>query len=71
MLFAGIDECRFRRIVVPGDTLRLEITVEKLGRVSGRARAVATVEGEVAVEALLSFIMPRDQDIGGGRLTGG
>ena len=71
VLFAGIDECRFRRIVIPGDTLRLEIIVEKLGRVSGRARAVATVEGEVAVEALLSFIMPRDQDIGGGRLSGG
>ena len=71
VLFAGIDDCRFRRIVIPGDTLRLEITVEKLGRVSGRARAVATVDGEVAVEATLSFIMPRDQDIGGGRLTGG
>ena len=71
VLFAGIDECRFRRIVIPGDTLRLEITVEKLGRVSGRARAVATVDGEVAVEATLSFIMPRDQDIGGGRLAGG
>jgi len=71
VLFAGIDECRFRRIVVPGDTLRLEITVEKLGRVSGRARAVATVDGELAVEATLSFIMPRDQDIAGGRLTGG
>ena len=71
ILFAGIDECRFRRIVIPGDTLRLEITVEKLGRVSGRARAVATVEGEVAVEALLSFIMPRDQDLGGGRAGGG
>jgi 3-hydroxyacyl-[acyl-carrier-protein] dehydratase len=71
VLFAGIDDCRFRRIVIPGDTLRLEITVEKLGRVSGRARAVATVDGEVVVEATLSFIMPRDQDIGGGRLTGG
>jgi 3-hydroxyacyl-[acyl-carrier-protein] dehydratase len=71
VLFAGIDDCRFRRIVVPGDTLRLEITVEKLGRVSGRARAVATVDGELAVEATLSFIMPRDQDIAGGRLTGG
>lgn len=71
VLFAGIDDCRFRRIVVPGDTLRLEITVEKLGRVSGRARAVATVDGEVAVEATLSFIMPRDQDIAGGRPAGG
>ena len=71
VLFAGIDECRFRRVVVPGDTLRLEVTVEKLGRVSGRARAVATVDGEVAAEAVLSFIMPRDQDIGGGRRAGG
>lgn len=71
VLFAGIDDCRFRRIVIPGDTLRLEISLLKLGRVSGRARAVATVDGEVAVEATLSFIMPRDQDIGGGRLTGG
>ena len=30
-LFAGIDECRFKRVVQPGDTLRLEITMEKLG----------------------------------------
>ena len=65
-LFAGIDDCRFRRMVLPGDTLRLEITLEKLGRAFGRGRAVATVEGEVAVEATLSFIIPRDQAIGGG-----
>jgi 3-hydroxyacyl-[acyl-carrier-protein] dehydratase len=71
VLFGGIDECKFRRIVVPGDTLRLEITVEKLGRVSGRARAVASVEGEVACEAYLTFIMPRDQDLGGSRAPGG
>ena len=71
VLFGGIDECKFRRIVVPGDTLRLEITVEKLGRVSGRARAVASVDGEVACEAYLTFIMPRDQDLGGSRASGG
>ena len=65
-LFAGIDDCRFRRMVLPGDTLRLEITLEKLGRAFGRGRAVATVEGEVAVEATLSFIIPRDQAVGGG-----
>jgi 3-hydroxyacyl-[acyl-carrier-protein] dehydratase len=65
-LFAGIDGCRFRRMVLPGDTLRLEITLEKLGRAFGRGRAVATVEGEVAVEATISFIIPRDQSIGGG-----
>lgn len=57
-LFAGIEECRFKRIVQPGDTLRLEVVMEKLGRRFGRGRAVASVEGEVACEALLSFIIP-------------
>ena len=65
-LFAGIDECRFRRMVVPGDTLRLEVTVEKLRGMFGRVRAVASVDGEVAVEATLSIIIPRDQEIAGG-----
>ena len=65
-LFAGIDECRFRRTVLPGDTLRIEVTVEKLSRLFGKARTVASVDGEVAVEATLSFIIPRDQSIAGG-----
>jgi 3-hydroxyacyl-[acyl-carrier-protein] dehydratase len=67
-LFAGIDECRFRRTVVPGDTLRLEVTLEKLRGVFGRGHAVASVDGEVAVEATISFVIPRDQSIGGSRL---
>jgi len=67
-LFAGIDDCRFKRLVQPGDTLRLEVTVEKLRGMFGRVRAVASVEGEVAVEATLSIIIPRDQGIGGGRI---
>jgi 3-hydroxyacyl-[acyl-carrier-protein] dehydratase len=66
-LFAGIDECRFRRMVLPGDTLRLEITVEKLRGMFGRVKGVASVEGEVAAEATLSIIIPRDQAIGGGQ----
>ena len=65
-LFAGIDECRFRRLVVPGDALRLEVTVEKLRGMFGRVRAVASVDGETAVEAALSIIIPRDQEIAGG-----
>jgi 3-hydroxyacyl-[acyl-carrier-protein] dehydratase len=69
-LFAGIDECRFRRTVLPGDTLRLEVTVEKLRGMFGRARAVASVDGESAVEATLSFIIPRDQAIAGGQTDG-
>jgi 3-hydroxyacyl-[acyl-carrier-protein] dehydratase len=69
-LFAGIDDCRFRRTVVPGDTLRMEVTLEKLRGMFGRARAVASVDGEVATEATISFIIPRDQAIGGGRTDG-
>ena len=65
-LFAGIDECRFRRMVLPGDTLRLEVTVEKLRGMFGRVKAVATVDGDVAVEATLSIIIPRDQEMGAG-----
>ena len=57
-LFAGIDEVRFKRIVVPGDTLRLEVVMEKLGSRFGRGRAVATVNGEVACQGLLSFVIP-------------
>lgn len=57
-LFAGIDECRFKRIVQPGDRLSLEVTMEKLGRRFGKSRAVASVDGEVCCEAALSFVIP-------------
>ncbi|HYH94155.1 MAG TPA: 3-hydroxyacyl-ACP dehydratase FabZ [Candidatus Saccharimonadales bacterium] len=57
-LFAGIDDTRFKRIVVPGDTLRLEVTMDKLGSKFGRGRGVATVDGQVACETTISFIIP-------------
>ena len=57
-LFAGVDACRFKRVVKPGDVLRLEVTMEKLGRRFGRGKAVASVDGEVCCEASLSFIIP-------------
>jgi 3-hydroxyacyl-[acyl-carrier-protein] dehydratase len=57
-LFAAIEDCRFKRIVGPGDRLTLEVTMDKLGRRMGRGRAVASVDGEVACEATLSFIIP-------------
>jgi 3-hydroxyacyl-[acyl-carrier-protein] dehydratase len=69
-LFAGIDDCRFRRTVLPGDTLRMEVTLDKLRGMFGRARAVASVDGDVAAEATISFIIPRDQAIAGGRTDG-
>jgi 3-hydroxyacyl-[acyl-carrier-protein] dehydratase len=65
-LFAGIDDTRFRRLVQPGDTLLLKVEVEKLRGMFGRVRAVASVDGEVAVEGTLSIIIPRDQTMASG-----
>ena len=69
-LFAGIDDCRFRRTVLPGDQLVLKVELEKLRGMFGRAHAVASVDGETAVEATISFVIPRDQSIAGGRTDG-
>jgi 3-hydroxyacyl-[acyl-carrier-protein] dehydratase len=69
-LFAGIDECRFRRTVLPGDQLILTVELEKLRGAFGRAKAVARVGDEIAVEATISFVIPRDQSIAGGRAGG-
>ena len=57
-LFAGIDECRFKRVVQPGDRLSLEVTMDKLGRRFGRGTAVASVDGDVCCEAKISFVIP-------------
>lgn len=54
-LFAGIDGCRFKRVVRPGDTLRLEVRLERMRRGVGKGAARATVDGELACEAELLF----------------
>lgn len=56
-LFAGIDNLRLRRQVVPGDTLRLELEVVKVKGPIGKGKAVATVDGQVAVEGELMFAL--------------
>ena len=56
-LFAGIDGVRFRKQVVPGDQLRLEVEMERLRRGIGRAAAIATVDGETAAEGRLTFAL--------------
>ena len=54
-LFAGIDRMRFRKPVVPGDSLLLEVTVDRLRRRVGKGTAIARVRGEVAAEGTLTF----------------
>lgn len=58
--FTGIDECRFKRPVGPGDVLRVELDVLKLRPRAAKMRALATVDGELAAEAtLLSAMVDR------------
>lgn len=56
-LFAGLDAVRFRRQVVPGDQLRLEVTLERLKSAAGKGRGKAFVGDEVAAEAELLFVI--------------
>jgi 3-hydroxyacyl-[acyl-carrier-protein] dehydratase len=54
-LFAGIDGVRFRRQVLPGDVLRMEVEITRLKGKVGRGKGRATVEGERVCEAELMF----------------
>ncbi|WP_301107076.1 3-hydroxyacyl-ACP dehydratase FabZ [Sporosarcina sp.] len=55
--FAGIDNCRFKRQVTPGDTLRLEVEIVRLRGTIGKGKAIATVDGEVACETEITFAL--------------
>ena len=56
-LFGGIDGVRFRRQVVPGDTLDMEVTMGRLSARAGKGTAVASVDGETACQAELLFVI--------------
>lgn len=51
--FAGIENARFKRVVVPGDQLRFDVELDKVKRNVRRFKAKATVDGELACEAEL------------------
>jgi 3-hydroxyacyl-[acyl-carrier-protein] dehydratase len=52
---AGIDNCRFRRQVVPGDQLCLEVEITRFKGAIGKGKGVATVNGELVCETELLF----------------
>ena len=56
-LFGGIDSARFRRQVVPGDSLDLVVEMRRLSARAGKGHGVASVDGQVACEADLLFII--------------
>ncbi|MGI8316638.1 3-hydroxyacyl-ACP dehydratase FabZ [Halobacillus mangrovi] len=55
--FTGIDKCRFKRQVKPGDRLKLEVEIVRLKGPMGKGKAKATVDGEVACEAEIMFAL--------------
>lgn len=54
-LFTGLDNVKFRRQVVPGDTLRLEVEMVSLRRGIGKGEAAAYVGDELACKATIKF----------------
>ena len=55
--FGGIDKCRFKGKVVPGDKLRLETRIIKRKGPLGVGEAIASVDGRVVVRAELTFMI--------------
>jgi len=57
--FAGVDDCRFKRIVEPGDELELVCELDRVRGPIGRGRAEARVDAELAARATLTFAVER------------
>lgn len=69
--FAGIDNARFKRIVIPGDRLTLHVMIDKIKRNLWRFKARAMVEAELACEAdLICVFKEPPKGTSGGETTG-
>jgi 3-hydroxyacyl-[acyl-carrier-protein] dehydratase len=55
VLFGGIDDLRFKRVVRPGDSLELTCEVERVRGPVGKGKVRATVDGELAARGTLTF----------------
>ena len=56
-LFAGIDKMKFKKMVVPGDKLKLEVRIIKRKGPIGVGEAIATVDGKIAAKGELTFAL--------------
>ena len=54
-LFGGVDKLRFKKTVLPGDRLKLEVRIIKRKGPIGVGEAIATVDGKIAVKGELTF----------------
>jgi len=55
--FSGIDNAKFRRPVVPGDTLQLEVIALRIGTKVQKMRGIASVDGQISAEAEIMCII--------------
>ncbi|WP_251546644.1 3-hydroxyacyl-ACP dehydratase FabZ [Limosilactobacillus caecicola] len=55
--FGGIKSAEFRKVVRPGDSMRLEVHLEKIRRNIGVGKGIATVDGKKACTAELTFVI--------------
>lgn len=63
--FAGVDEVRFKRQVVPGDTLRIEVTMTRVRGPIGQGIGEATVDGQLACRGSFMFALGKAEGLGG------
>lgn len=55
--FTGIDNCRFKKQVKPGDQLRLEVEIIRAKGPIGKGKGIATVNGELVCETEIMFAL--------------
>jgi 3-hydroxyacyl-[acyl-carrier-protein] dehydratase len=58
ILFTGIDKVRFKRQVVPGDTMRLEVSLTKQRGPVGMGAGTATVDGQLVCRGEFMYVLP-------------
>ena len=63
--FGGIDKARFRRQVRPGETLELEVEITQRTKRAGKGQGRATVDGEVACQTGLFFLIVNRAELPG------
>ncbi len=56
-LFGGLDRARFRRQVVPGDSLELHVELGRMSARAGKGTGTAVLRGEIACECELMFVL--------------
>ena len=60
----GVDDARFKRLVVPGDQMRLEVTMDRVKRGVGKFSGRALVDGELVCETEMMCALRNKKDAG-------